>query len=132
VLRRRTKAALSPLLVLIPVAVGSGFLVVVLVCMRYLPVLGSMEGGSVRGLGRAVLMSACAVSPYNMHPCLMRPVIPVFAEVGLYTPVGGGKESFWRSGNFIGQVFFGLEISLGWRKAEYRFAAPRGPVFDHH
>jgi hypothetical protein len=126
------KAALSPLLVLVPAVVGSGFLVLVLVCMRYLPVLRSMEGGSDRGLGRAVLLGAYAVSPYDVHPCLMRPVFPVFAEVGLYTPVGGGKESFWRSGNFIGLVLFGLEISLGWRKAEYRISAPRGPVFGHH
>jgi hypothetical protein len=127
------RAALSPLLLLVSAAVGSGFLVVILlVCMRYLPVLWSMEGDLGRGLWRAVLLGACAVSPYNVHPCLMRPVFHVFAGVGLYTHVSGGKKSFWRSGNFIGMVFFGLEISLGWRKAEYRIAAPRGPVFGHN
>ena len=86
--------ALSPSLMLIPAAVGSAFLVVVLVCMRYLPVPWSMEGGSGRGLGRAVLLGACAVSPYGVHPCLMRPRFLVFAEVGLYTHGSGRKASF--------------------------------------
>ena len=134
-------AVLSLSLMHSPAAVGSGFLVDVLVSMRYLPVHGSMEGGSGRGLRRAVLLGACAASPYDAHRCLVRPRFPVFVEVGLHTHGSGGKESFWGSGigfkclgiSFTCLEFFGLEISLGsWRKAVSRIAAPRGPVFGHH
>ena len=92
------RAVLSLSLMHFPAAVGSSFLVVVLVSMRYLLVPGSMEGGSGRGLRRAVLLGACAASPYGAHLCLVRPRFPVFAEVGLHTPRSGGKESFCGSG----------------------------------
>ena len=100
----------------------------------------SFVGSSGRRFLRAVLLGACAASPYGAHLCLVRPRFPILAWVGVYTYGCGGKESFWGFGKgfvchgviFICLGFIDLEISLGgWREAVSRMAAPRGPTVDH-
>jgi hypothetical protein len=56
-------AVLSLSLMHFSAAIGSGFVVTILVSMRYFTVPRSMEGGSGMGLGCAVLMGAYSASP---------------------------------------------------------------------